>query len=224
MLKNFCENTSLHGFVYLVQPTRHRVERIFWFLSVVISSILTGLLIRKLIVDSQNNPIIIYKDQNIERIEEMNFPAITICPGMIYKTRCETHIDYENVKAQLLSHELNITDLDMKELKMMQVLSLVARDGFMADNFESLDIPMDDYIDIFNIFNQTLSDEIATKYMTLTRPLNHSNVHNFQAVFAFRFALLLKYSATQYGPCFTLNLPDPNHIYNTNLYVSLNRL
>lgn len=123
-IKYFCRNTNIHGFGYIVQQSGHRIEKIFWSLSILISFILTGILIHKLVIESQKNPTIIYTDQSVVNVEELNFPAVSICPGLLTKSRCETIIDYDKMKLDLIDQP-NITRYSLDDLKLLQIASLI---------------------------------------------------------------------------------------------------
>ena len=219
IFNNFCLDTNIHGFAYIPQPQLHKVEKIFWILSVLTSFILTGLLIHKLLLESQKNPTVIYTDQNAVKIEELNFPAVSICPGLIYKTFCHVVIDYELIKAQLLSHEKNISELSIKDLKLMQVGSLVARDHFLSDNFPSLSIPTNDFMAIYERYNMTFVPYYMYKYAVgeTTRPYLVLPPSNFIGSYENKYTVYLKHFVTERGPCFTFNAPKVTDIYDTNV-------
>jgi hypothetical protein len=220
ILKNFCSNTKLHGFVYIVHPKRNKAERIFWFLSIFISVTLTGILIRKLILESRKNPTVIYTDQNVVKIEDLAFPAVSFCPGLIYKTACRTIIDYDLIKSQLENHERNISEFQMNELKLLQVASLVARDGFLSKNFPSLSIPTDDFMDKFHEFDLTFTDFVMYSWFTkLIRPNSRPPPSNAVGSYANQYAVYLKHVATENGPCFTFNSPELKRLYHQDVYV-----
>jgi len=223
MLKNiwskFCSDTNIHGFAYISQKPRNLVEKIFWILSILTSFTITGLLIFKLLHESQKNPTVIYTDQNKVNIKELNFPAVSICPGLIYKTLCETVIDYPVIKSQLLNHEKNISELSIKDLKLLQVASLVARDHFLFDNFPSLSIPTDDFGEVFQQFNLTITPYFLYKRVVqyIVRPYVEMPPSNFMGSFENQYTVFLRQSVTEFGPCFTFNLPEITDIYDTKV-------
>ena len=86
VIQNFSSDTNLHGFIYIFEPTRHKVERIFWTLSILTSFTITGILIYKFIVESQANPFVIYTDQSAISAQNIYFPSVSICPGLLSQT------------------------------------------------------------------------------------------------------------------------------------------
>jgi hypothetical protein len=140
----FCDSTSIHGFSYIAQSSRWKIERFFWLFSILTSLALTGTLIRKLIVENRHNPTIIYTDQNVVHVTDILFPSVSITPGLILKTPIKTGIDYVAVKQELTNGAAKIENFTQIELKRLQIASLIARDGFMAQF--NLSIPTDDFV------------------------------------------------------------------------------
>lgn len=210
IVNKFCSNTNLHGFSYITQQSRQKVEKIFWISSILISLILTGILIIKLVQQSQKNPVIIYMDQNTVNVEQTLFPAVTICPGLTYKSLCMTIIDYENLKIQLLSHKKNISNLSVKELKLLQAASLIARDNFLSDNFPSHSIPTNDFMEVLSEFNLTF--DTGYHYGNVYR--KYETVQNFISTYGREYAVFFKEVWSNIGPCYTFNFPsDPQEFY-----------
>lgn len=77
-LKEYMQNSSLHGVRFLIDDTIHLFERIFWLICVIIAWIASGMLIMSAIDAFQHNAISFvvetsYRDWNTR------FPAIIIC-------------------------------------------------------------------------------------------------------------------------------------------------
>lgn len=142
---NFCENTNIHGFNYITQPKRWKIEQLFWLLSIFTSTVLTGSLIRKLLLENLKNPTIIFTDQDVVYVTDIFFPSVSLTPGLILKTPEKTGIDYVAIKEKLINNEICLENLTLNELKRLQIASLIARDNFMSDNF-NVSIPTDDFI------------------------------------------------------------------------------
>jgi hypothetical protein len=143
-LAHFCANTGIHGFVYVVSTKRHLAERLFWLLMIASSFVLTGALTRKLIIENQHNPTIIFSDQNIVPVTDIVFPSISLVPGLIPRNRLKIGFDYVAYKDYLENGQATIENSSMDELKRMQIASLIARDGFMAQF--NVTIPTDDFV------------------------------------------------------------------------------
>lgn len=165
-----------------------------------ISFALTGILIYKLISESQKNPVVIYTDQNVIPVQDINFPAVTMCFGLIYKTACRTIFDYDEVKLSLENGTKRIENFILNELKMLQVTSLIARDGFVSEKFPDLKVPTDDFMDILDIFNETLGD-------------NSKVDESFGGHWIKQYFVDARKILTEFGDCYTFNYPDSDRIY-----------
>ena len=202
LLKTFCSHTNLHGFIYIVQPSRYKIEKIFWLISVLISFILTGILIHKLVIESQKNPVVIYTDQNPIRVQDLNFPAISMCFGLLYRTFCRTILDYPEVKKILRQDKSKINRLTPRQLKLLQVLTLVSRDRFISDNFPGLKIPTDDFLEILENFNETLMKKPGYDMSPTWYGSWNTNFH-----------MDLTKVLSDFGNCFTFNMANIDKIY-----------
>jgi hypothetical protein len=143
-LANFCANTSIHGFAYIAHTERRLIERLFWLLTIGTSFALTGVLINKLIIENQHNPTVIYTEQNIVPVTDIVFPSISLVPGLIPRTLVKIGFDYDSYKTKLQNGVYKIDDFLVFGLQRMQIASLMARDGFMAQF--NVTIPTDDYV------------------------------------------------------------------------------
>lgn len=77
-LKEYLENSSLHGVRFLIDDNIHFIERVFWLLCVIVAWVASGLLIMSAIDAFQHNAISFvvetsYRDWNTY------FPAIVVC-------------------------------------------------------------------------------------------------------------------------------------------------
>lgn len=79
VLKNYCNETTLHGFKYFTEANCRKSEKIFWFISLLLSFLSATWLIHKLIVEIQETPIITVTSNTPVAIGEVPFPAITFC-------------------------------------------------------------------------------------------------------------------------------------------------
>lgn len=91
------------------------------------------------------NPIVIGTDQNEISVTSIYFPAVTICTSLIFSTEFEQLIDYDAITKALNNHEIEIDNLTINELKYMQVIGMVYRDGFLSKY--NVSIPTDDFIE-----------------------------------------------------------------------------
>lgn len=78
IFREYLENSNLHGIRYVVDPSNHIIERVFWLACVIISWVASGMLISSAWDAFQHNAISFvvetsYRDWNT------HFPAIVIC-------------------------------------------------------------------------------------------------------------------------------------------------
>lgn len=81
-LKNYCSETTLHGFKYFADEKTHRSEKIFWVFSLLASLISCVCLITKLATDVRKMPIVTVISNEPVSIGDIPFPAITFCQEM----------------------------------------------------------------------------------------------------------------------------------------------
>ena len=76
----FCEATSIHGFAYISNGRNSGVERLFWFIVVILAISFTTYQVIVLYQEWQDEPVISTLETVAEPIEDIEFPAVTICP------------------------------------------------------------------------------------------------------------------------------------------------
>lgn len=205
VIQNFCNDTSLHGFNYICHPGRHKTEKIFWALSILASFTVTGVLIFKFIIESQANPTVIYTDQNAISAQDIYFPSLSLCPGIITKTM-EKPFRYEIMKKMIENRTLKLTNLTLAELKMMQIGSLVSNDRFMSKKFPNLSIATEDFLDVIDSFGIFLSPSFtrskSTPYINI-----YGNWSN-------KFPLNLTRTLSKTGYCYSFNFPNSSQMFH----------
>ncbi|KAJ3653948.1 hypothetical protein Zmor_013169 [Zophobas morio] len=77
--KQFCLNTALHGYRFIVLPKRILLERVFWVIVVLISLSSALALLFIAWFSFQDNPTILVTDSTHYPIWNYPFPAVTIC-------------------------------------------------------------------------------------------------------------------------------------------------
>ena len=77
--QGYASNTTIHGISYLFE-SRCGVECFLWFLVVAAAMMFTILQTTTLYTDWQNEPIVTNLDTIAMPIEDIEFPAVTICP------------------------------------------------------------------------------------------------------------------------------------------------
>ena len=78
--REYASSTTAHGFSYVVEQGNSVGERILWSIIVVLALMFTTSQMTTLYMEWQNDPVITILDTVALPIEEVQFPAITICP------------------------------------------------------------------------------------------------------------------------------------------------
>lgn len=202
IFKFYCENTTLHGFKYMTQKSNrfekweirkiskknsssliflfHCILRFFWLSALIVSFVLSIVLTYKFLRNTEKNPIVIYVVEKHVNVADINFPAITLCPGLILADADDTKLDYDKIVNNLKSRKISLDDLTENEsaksfflheisnffdtnfrLKLMQITSLISNDIFMSSL--NISIPTDDFIerldDFMNLWESDKDDE-----------------------------------------------------------------
>ena len=89
-IKEYGSDSTAHGISYLVDETRSKGERIFWAVVVCLAMVFTIYQMGTLHMQWQDNPVITELDTVALAIEEIEFPAVTICPQGRIKNMSET--------------------------------------------------------------------------------------------------------------------------------------
>ncbi|KAJ8970153.1 hypothetical protein NQ317_019426 [Molorchus minor] len=77
--KEYCENTTIHGFRYLAEK-RSIVEKIFWIILILSSIGVCSYLINRIYEKYRTSPVIVSFATKESPIFTIPFPAVTICP------------------------------------------------------------------------------------------------------------------------------------------------
>ena len=78
--KEYASGTTIHGFSYIASTEHSRGGRIFWMLVVILALSLTTFQMLSLRTHWEANPVITNLETIAMPIEDIEFPAVTICP------------------------------------------------------------------------------------------------------------------------------------------------
>ncbi|KAL7036626.1 hypothetical protein ACKWTF_008880 [Chironomus riparius] len=204
VIQNFCGDTNIHGFMYIGQVSSHRIERIFWAISIFVSFTLTGILIYKFIIESQANPIVIFTDQNAISVQDINFPSLSFCPGIIFET-IKNPFKYTEIKEMLENQTIELSNLTLDELKMMQIVSLVANDRFMSGNYPNLSITTEDFLDVLNTFGSFIGESVKSNVLP--------TYYFFNGNWSNKYPMNLTRTIGPTGFCHTFNFPNSSQMF-----------
>ena len=78
--KEFASETTIHGISYIASTDHSLLGRIFWLITVILALILTSLQLNSLLTIWKYDPVVTTLDTIAMPIEEIEFPAVTVCP------------------------------------------------------------------------------------------------------------------------------------------------
>ena len=122
-LKKFSSVTTAHGVTYLAEDGLHILERIFWLIVVCTAIVLMTFQTLTLYQQWQDDPVVTTLDTVALPIQELDFPAITICPQGSMKSILEVVLfnqferfirnkrNNEHERAKRENSKLNMNDI-----------------------------------------------------------------------------------------------------------------
>ena len=141
----FSEATSIHGFAYISNGRNSGVERLFWTIMVILAISFTTYQVVVLYKEWQDEPVISTLETVAEPIENIEFPAVTICPqgsrqeiiDSVLFRQLKEYIERKKGKSSALSPDemVEITDQFLKEVypgangKPTQLIKLLSSDN-----------------------------------------------------------------------------------------------
>lgn len=124
--KEYCNETTLHGFKYFVDEKRSKIEkfvkfilivsklssfffgRVLWAIVLIISTVLCTLLIKSLLKQVNRNLLVSYRTNIPVEVSSIPFPAVTYCPDV--KMDFED-FEYEATIEALRNGNISIDDI-----------------------------------------------------------------------------------------------------------------
>ena len=83
--KAYAEETTIHGFVYIAKEEHPIVSRLFWVIVVILALSFTTFQMLSLHQQWVENPVVTNLETISLPIEQIDFPAVTICPQGLVK-------------------------------------------------------------------------------------------------------------------------------------------
>lgn len=72
-VRNYCRESSIHGFSYVVNRDLHLVEKILWVAALIVSFVCCGLMIYKIRVKVQEDAMVIYSSDTAVPVASVSF-------------------------------------------------------------------------------------------------------------------------------------------------------
>lgn len=109
-VEDYLLNTSMHGLKYIGDITLSFSERIFFFFAFTIVAVLSSYFISNLWNKWSENPIIIGLNSALTPLNEIPFPAVTICNMNQAKLSIAEKINPDSLENMLLESVCNLDD------------------------------------------------------------------------------------------------------------------
>ena len=106
--KEYASVTTAHGFSYICNDEYSRGDRILWILIVILAISFTVFQMATLYYQWQEDPVITTLDTVAHPIEEIQFPAVTICPQGSLDNVLESVL-FKQLREYIQNNSLNLT-------------------------------------------------------------------------------------------------------------------
>ena len=113
--RQYSSSTTIHGISYLSSDKIPVLERLLWLFVVVLAIIFTTFQVCKLYKEWQDEPVITTLDTVALPIEEVEFPAVTICPQGSRKEIIDSVL-FRQLKEYIADKRNNATRLTQEEM------------------------------------------------------------------------------------------------------------
>ncbi|XP_018569461.1 pickpocket protein 28-like isoform X2 [Anoplophora glabripennis] len=190
--KEYCDYTGIHGFRYIAED-RTLCERIWWIISLVLSGIFCGLMIYQILQKYLNYPVIVTFSMQEVHMNEIPFPAVTICP-----------------RTKISQKYFNITDATIKKINNQSFSGETERMYNLAST-------ICDFYCTEDSNNGTSYDDFY-KFLRSgeTNIFLYCSYTGLGLDCDSEFTRIL----TEEGNCYSFNIMDKNDIFRDNLYNS----
>ena len=79
IIREYTENTTIHGINYIFESGIPTIERLLWIVAMLIMICLASYMSTDAYIDWEDNPVVTTVKSTGKPIKEIEFPAITIC-------------------------------------------------------------------------------------------------------------------------------------------------
>ncbi len=80
VFREYCEHTTLHGWIYVIESNKKRLQQLFWLALIIIFNVLALVIVINSIIDWENEPTITTIKNYSANVADVQFPTITVCP------------------------------------------------------------------------------------------------------------------------------------------------
>ena len=88
IIREYTENTTIHGINYIFESGIPIIERLLWIVAMIIMLIFASFLSLSAYKEWEDHPVVTTVMSTGKPIEEIEFPAITICAQVFLYLKC----------------------------------------------------------------------------------------------------------------------------------------
>ena len=170
--KDYSSATTIHGITYLTGDDTTALERLLWLVVVILAVLFATYQVGKLYKDWQDDPVVTTLDTVALPIEEIEFPAVTICP------QGSRHQIIDSVLFKQLQKFIKRKAYSQENLTQEESMEQV--EEFIKDVYPGAKEKPTMFIKLMTSDNQTLSiqNEALFQLEELCDPAYNANVKN----------------------------------------------
>ena len=153
-LHKYGESATIHGFSYILNPNdKFSAKNVVWAIAVVLALFFAILTSHDIYVSWQSDPVLTTIENFAYPIQNIKFPAITICPQGADNSVLRSVL-FKQFSEYLARKNLNLADLSMEEAKIESM-------KFLNETYPGAKKSPDNYVTLFRA--QNLNSNIKTQ-------------------------------------------------------------
>jgi Amiloride-sensitive sodium channel len=203
--KNYCDETTLHGFKYFTKVRINRSEKLFWCVSLIFSFASCVVLISKLVAEIRRTPIVTVTSNTPVPIGDIPFPAVAFCQEVRIQESDEVYSLLQNFYYDEHDHQSFVeltTNDNSSSWKYLQGFDLIMDD----ESTLQFNVTFEQH-ELIPFMNRNFYD----KWREAGRSYQHEG--GFRKKYHLKLATLL----TRFGFCPSWNLIEPDELMNLDM-------
>ncbi|KAG5668407.1 hypothetical protein PVAND_016347 [Polypedilum vanderplanki] len=196
IFSTFGAETSIHGINFILTCNQNWINRIFWFLALVISSILLALNVNLAYQKYQNEPSIVIRS-NMRDLKEIPMPALTICSPLF---AINNLANLNNFYKNYYEKKIFAANMTSKEANYLMANLQVCRPNSIFD--------------LAKFISNRTDTNIVKLLLESSQSVEEFLVKCFLKYFPKNCTKMMNRILTDKGFCYTFNMQDFDIIFN----------